>query len=54
MNKLIPVFAVVLAILFILRGLSLDIEYISPKLSSDVLEQPQYCAPDIDIDYLKK
>jgi len=46
MNKLIPVFAVILAILFILRGLDLDIHYISPKLSNDVLEQPQYCAPN--------
>ncbi len=45
MNKLIPVFAIILAILFILRGLNLDIHYISPKLSNDVLEQTQTCAP---------
>ena len=31
MNKVIPVFIVVLGILFILRGLSLGIPYISPK-----------------------
>ena len=31
-RKLIPVFTVILAILFILRGLNLDIPYISPKL----------------------
>ncbi len=45
MNKLIPVFAIILAILFILRGLNLDIHYISPKLSNDVMEQSQTCAP---------
>jgi len=47
MNKLIPVFAVILAILFILRGLNLGIEYISPKLSGDVLEQSKTCAPNL-------
>lgn len=46
MNKLIPVFAVILAIIFILRGLNLGIEYISPKLSSDVLESSEYCSPN--------
>ena len=30
MNKLIPVFAVILALIFILRGLSLGIQFISP------------------------
>ena len=30
MNKLIPVFAIVLAVIFILRGLNLGIRYISP------------------------
>ena len=48
MNKLIPVFAIVLAILFILRGLNFGIPYVSPKLSNDVLEQPEHCAPDIN------
>ncbi|MCF8240598.1 MAG: sulfite exporter TauE/SafE family protein [Melioribacteraceae bacterium] len=33
-NKLIPALAVLLAMLFILRGLSLGIPYISPKLSN--------------------
>ena len=33
-NKLIPVFAAVLAILFILRGMNLGIPYISPKFSN--------------------
>jgi sulfite exporter TauE/SafE len=32
-NKLIPVFAVILAVLFILRGLNLGIPYVSPKFS---------------------
>jgi sulfite exporter TauE/SafE len=49
MNKLIPVFAIVLAILFILRGLNLGIQYISPKLSNDALENPQYCEPNSTI-----
>jgi sulfite exporter TauE/SafE len=54
MNKLIPVFAIILAILFILRGLNLGIHYISPKLSNDALEQSQYCVPDIEIESVKK
>ena len=49
MNKLIPVFAVILAILFILRGLNLGIDYISPELSNDVLEQSKTCAPDLNL-----
>ncbi|MBV6479309.1 MAG: hypothetical protein HGGPFJEG_02080 [Ignavibacteria bacterium] len=35
-RKLIPVFTIILAILFILRGLNLGIPYISPKLSETV------------------
>lgn len=35
-NKLIPAFAVILALLFILRGLNLGIPYISPKFSKAV------------------
>ena len=45
-NKLIPVFAVVLALLFILRGLNLGIPFISPKYSKAVpieLQQPECC-----------
>ncbi len=45
MNKLIPVFAVILAVLFILRGLSLDINHISPKLTNDSLLNPKLCEP---------
>jgi hypothetical protein len=35
LNKLSPVFAIVIAILFILRGLNLGIPYVSPVISSD-------------------
>jgi len=45
MNKLIPIFAVIMAVLFILRGLSLDIDYISPKLTNDALINPKLCEP---------
>jgi len=44
-NKLIPVFAIILAVLFILRGLSLDIAHISPKLTNDSLLNPKLCEP---------
>jgi len=46
-NKIIPVFIVVLGIIFILRGMNLGIPYISPKLGSSVhmhhLEEPAPC-----------
>ncbi|MBS3946207.1 MAG: sulfite exporter TauE/SafE family protein [Melioribacter sp.] len=42
-NKLIPVFAVLLALIFILRGLNLGIPYLSPKLQKTVIEQPESC-----------
>ncbi|MBK8944237.1 MAG: sulfite exporter TauE/SafE family protein [Ignavibacteriae bacterium] len=45
MNKLIPVFAIILAIIFILRGLNLNIDYISPKLTNDALQNAEYCEP---------
>lgn len=38
-SKLIPVFAVVLALLFILRGLNLGIPYLSPKFSKTVVNE---------------
>jgi sulfite exporter TauE/SafE len=42
-NKLIPVFIVVLGIMFILRGMNLGIPYISPKLGSSMhSEQPAH------------
>jgi sulfite exporter TauE/SafE len=33
-NKMMPVLAIILALIFILRGLNLGIPFISPKLSS--------------------
>lgn len=43
-SKLIPVFAVVLALLFILRGLNLGIPYLSPKYSKSIsIEQSGSC-----------
>jgi sulfite exporter TauE/SafE len=42
-NKLIPVFAVLLALIFILRGLNLGIPYLSPKFQKAVIEQPESC-----------
>ena len=43
-SKLIPVFAVVLALLFILRGLNLGIPYLSPKYSKSIsIEQSESC-----------
>lgn len=52
-NKLIPVFAIILAIIFILRGLSLGIPFLSPpekKLVVPVAIQSaadNYCSPEI-------
>jgi len=37
LNKLIPVFAIVLALIFILRGMALGIPYLSPKISVQVV-----------------
>ena len=43
-NRVIPVFMVALAMLFILRGLNLGIPYLSPQLQhSDQIEQPATC-----------
>lgn len=39
LNKLIPVFAIVLAFIFILRGMALGIPYISPKISAQVVNE---------------
>jgi sulfite exporter TauE/SafE len=38
-NKLIPIFAVLLAFIFILRGLNLGIPYLSPKFSKSPISQ---------------
>lgn len=46
LSKAVPVFAVVLAILFILRGMALGIPYISPKISAQTLTQQEMeCHP---------
>lgn len=47
-NKIVPVFIVVLGIIFILRGMNLGIPYISPKLGaggmhSHQTEEPEVC-----------
>ncbi|MBU1095713.1 MAG: sulfite exporter TauE/SafE family protein [Bacteroidetes bacterium] len=42
-NKLIPLFAVLLALIFILRGLGLGIPYLSPKLKSPIAQQEVIC-----------
>lgn len=43
-NRLIPVFTIILALLFILRGLNLGIPYISPKFSKAVsVQQDSHC-----------
>lgn len=38
-NKAIPVFALVLGLLFILRGMGLGIPYLSPKISAQVVNE---------------
>lgn len=46
LTKAVPVFAVVLAILFILRGMALGIPYISPKISAQTVSQTEMeCHP---------
>jgi hypothetical protein len=51
LSRAVPAFAVVLAVLFILRGLSLGIPYVSPKLAhaaitaSNATAEPSCCAP---------
>ena len=39
----IPIFVVILGVLFILRGLNLGIPYISPKMSKSGTEMPAHC-----------
>lgn len=39
LNKLIPAFTIVLALIFILRGMALGIPYISPKISVQVVNE---------------
>lgn len=42
-NKLIPVFAIILAVIFILRGLNLGIPYLSPKLQQTHVNEEVMC-----------
>ena len=42
-SKLIPLFTVLLALLFILRGLNLGIPYVSPKLDTGKVQQDVMC-----------
>lgn len=56
MNKVIPVFIVTLGILFILRGLSLGIPYISPKSQmltpeKEIKVEGSCCSPKKSADY---
>ena len=44
-NKLIPVFASILAVIFILRGLNLGIPYISPQMEMNKTEIKKDCCP---------
>jgi sulfite exporter TauE/SafE len=48
LRRLVPVAGVILAVLFILRGMALGIPYVSPKLSGsgqmgDTMSQPECC-----------
>ncbi len=46
LTKAVPAFAIVLAILFILRGMALGIPYISPKISAQTVSQTEMeCHP---------
>ncbi|MEI6507111.1 MAG: sulfite exporter TauE/SafE family protein [Bacteroidota bacterium] len=44
-NKLFPVFAIIIGCLFILRGLNLGIPYVSPQLSNDQQIVKECCKP---------
>jgi sulfite exporter TauE/SafE len=45
-NKLVPVFAVLIGCLFIVRGLNLGIPYISPKVSANQSTVQECCKPE--------
>lgn len=42
-NKLMPVFALLLGVIFLLRGLGLGIPFLSPKLSSPIVQEEVIC-----------
>ncbi len=45
-KRLIPIFVVILGLLFILRGLNLGIPYISPKINVEQIEDVECCHPE--------
>lgn len=45
-NKLAPVFAVIIGCLFMLRGLNLGVPYISPKISDNQAKVEECCKPE--------
>ncbi|MDW5288198.1 sulfite exporter TauE/SafE family protein [Formosa sp. PL04] len=42
-QKLIPVFVIIIGVLFIIRGLGLGIPYMSPKINTDTVESTMEC-----------
>lgn len=46
-RRAIPIFVVIIACLFIVRGLGLGIPYISPKPMTETVDANQNCAPTI-------
>lgn len=46
-RRAIPVLVVIMACLFIVRGLGLGIPYISPKPMAEIVDANEYCAPTI-------
>ncbi len=43
LQRLIPVFVVIIGLLFILRGMGLGIPYVSPKLNTEMSSTPVHC-----------
>lgn len=46
-NKFTPVFAILIACIFILRGMNLGVPYLSPKISNDKTIVKECCKPKI-------
>jgi len=47
-NKFTPVFAILIACIFILRGMNLGIPYLSPKISNDQTTVKECCKPKLE------
>ncbi|MFI5221986.1 MAG: sulfite exporter TauE/SafE family protein [Bacteroidia bacterium] len=45
-NKFVPVFAVFIGCLFIIRGMNLGIPYLSPKISQNAAQVKECCKPE--------